>query len=144
MSNCDNPARGANFERAALQFFGTQGLELQVRHSVQVGAGSEKKIRTFDLGSTSPPTLVECKCHRWTEGGNAPSAKLSVWNEAMFYFLIAPPHYRKILATLADSRRSESIADHYVRRFRHLVPRGVEIWELSEDGVNGRLVFTGD
>ena len=49
----------------------------------------------------------------------------------------------KILAVLADWRGSESIADHYVRRFRNLIPQGVEIWEISSDGKSGRLVFTG-
>ena len=61
----------------------------------------------------------------------------------MFYFMIAPKNYRKILAVLTDWRGSESLADHYVRRFRHLVPQGVEIWEISSDGKLGRSVFTG-
>ena len=61
----------------------------------------------------------------------------------MFYFLIAPTSYRRILAVLADWRGSESIADHYVKRFSHLVPKAVEIWEVAADGKSGRSVFTG-
>ena len=143
MRNSDNPATGASFEAMVRAFFGARGLGLQPNHVVEVAAGSQRRPRKFDLGCPEPATLIECKCHTWTEGGNAPSAKLSVWNEAMFYFLIAPTNYRKILAVLADRRGSESIADHYVKRFSHLVPQGVEIWEISSDGKLGRSVFTG-
>lgn len=143
MSNSDNPATGAKFEDAVRVFFRTVDLHLEKGHSVDVGTGSAKKARRFDLGTSKPPTLVECKSHTWTEGGNAPSAKLSVWNEAMFYFLVAPQSYRKILAVLANTRRGESLVDHYVKRFEHLVPSGVEIWEISSDGLSGRHVFTG-
>ena len=118
------------------------GLNLEKGHSVDVGAGSLKKARRFDLVSSIPPTLVECKSHTWTEGGNAPSAKLSVWNEAMLYFLVAPQGYRMILAVLAHGAQGESLADHYVKRFQHLVPPGVEIWEVASDGSSGRHVFT--
>ena len=125
MGNADNPSTGARFEAAVQAFFRSKGLDLHRDYSVDVGAGSTPKSRKFDLGSGRPATLVECKSHTWTEGGNAPSAKLSVWNEAMFYFLVAPPSYRKILAVLAHSRQGETLAEHYVKRFRHLVPPGI-------------------
>ena len=92
------------------------------------------------MGCSEPPTVVECKCHTWTTGGNAPSAKLSVWNEAMFYFMLTPAQYRKILAVLRHARGHESIAQHYLKRFGHLVPPGVELWEIEADGSAGRLV----
>ena len=143
MGNSDNPAIGAKFEEAVRLFFRGSGLDLERGHTVAVGAGSTTKPRKFDLGSSKPPTLVECKSHTWTGGGNAPSAKLSVWNEAMFYFVVAPQSYRKILAVLSLARNGESLADHYVKRFQHLVPIGVEIFEVSSDGSSGRRVFTG-
>jgi hypothetical protein len=40
----------------------------------------KKKIRNFDLGSSTPAILVECKSHTWTQSGNIPSARLTVWN----------------------------------------------------------------
>ena len=93
--------------------------------------------------STWDPTHRLCLLSTWTGGGNAPSAKLSVWNEAMLYFMVAPPHYRKILVALDDRRGLELLAAHYVKRFAHLVPTGVEIWELASDGRDGRLVHKG-
>jgi hypothetical protein len=50
----------------------------------------------------------------------------------------------KILAVMVSTRHGESVADHYVKRFRHLVPPGVEIWEVSSDGSSGRQVFPGE
>lgn len=143
MANADNPAKGSKFEDIVRGFFSRNGLSLERNFSVEVGVSNLRKPHKFDLGCAGPPTLVECKSHAWTEGGNAPSAKLSVWNEAMFYFLAAPSQYRKIFASLQDSRGAETLAEHYVRRFRHLVPRGVEIWEVSANGTFGRCVYTG-
>ncbi|MBI3304034.1 MAG: hypothetical protein HYZ72_18365 [Deltaproteobacteria bacterium] len=143
MANADNPLKGAKFEDVVREFFLREGLALDSHFSVDVGVSSLRKPRKFDLGCAEPPTLIECKSHTWTEGGNAPSAKLSVWNEAMLYFLAAPTQYRKILAALQHSRGGESLAEHYVKRLPHLVPRGVEIWEVSLDGKFGRCVYTG-
>jgi hypothetical protein len=141
MGNADNPSIGAKFEEAVRHFFSKKRLALQSNFWLDVGFGSVRKQRKFDLGSSQPPILIECKSHTWTEGGNAPSAKLSVWNEAMLYFLAAPSQYRKILAALEHSRGGETLAEHYVRWFSHLVPRGVEIWEVSADCKSGRRVF---
>ncbi|MGZ8258711.1 MAG: hypothetical protein ACXWTR_05995 [Methylotenera sp.] len=86
------------------------------------------------MGSGSQKILVECKSHRWTVGGNVPSAKLTVWNEAMYYFLTAPNEYRKIMFVLHDFsvRRKLSLAKYYLNTFPHLIPVGVEFWEYDE------------
>ena len=122
---------------------------LQKDHSVQIGV-SDKKDRKFDLGSDEPPILVECKSHRWTTGGNVPSAKMTVWNEAMYYFHLAPKRYKKVLFVLRDfsSRRSESLAEYYVRNHSHLIPDDVKILEYDEStslavDVTGALARTG-
>ena len=86
MANTDNPRTGAEFEQLVQAFFAKQGLSLVTNLGIPVGMGAAKKVHKFDLGSENPPVLIECKCHVWTEGGNAPSAKLTVWNEAMLYF----------------------------------------------------------
>ena len=125
---------GRDFELVAQSFFALQGIHLQLCHVVDIGVGAAKKSHAFDLGCSSQKVLVECKSHRWTAGHNIPSAKLTVWNEAMYYFHVAPPEYRKIMFVLKDLRRGtgESLTSYYLRTCGHLVPDGVEFWEYDE------------
>ena len=124
---------GREFEAAAQQYFKNVGITLQEGFNVPVGVSANKKPRKFDLGCVSPPVLVECKCHRWTTGNNVPSAKMTVWNEAMLYFSLAPPGYRKILFVLRDfnEKRGLSLAEYYVQIYGHLIPDDVEILEYD-------------
>jgi hypothetical protein len=127
---------GRDFETVAQLYFKTLGIGLTPDFPVPVGVdGKEKKKRKFDLGSQSPPILVECKSHKWTDGDNIPSAKITVWNESMYYFHLAPPDFRKILFVLRDysAKRGESLAEYYARHNGHLVPDGVEILEYDEE-----------
>src|SRR4051812_30931865 len=111
-----NTQVGDDFERVAQAFFAKQGLQLRRGESVNVGVAASTKPHSFDLGSAAQKVLIECKCHRWTKpGDNVPSAKLTVWNEAMLYFLVAPAEYKKILFVLRDLRggKGESLATYY-------------------------------
>jgi hypothetical protein len=137
-----NAQVGNDFELAAKAFFAQAGLVLQRNHTVQIGIGYAKKPHAFDLGCADQKVLVECKSHRWTLGHNIPSAKLTVWNEAMYYFHAAPPDYRKILFVLRDLRRGtgESLATYYTRTYAHLIPPGVEVWEYDEIGAAAQRV----
>jgi hypothetical protein len=141
LANKDNPLKGAKFEEQAKQFFAGQGIHLERGLSVDVGVSVQKKPHKFDLGSEKPPVLVECKAHTWTEGGNSPSAKMSVWNEAMYYFVTAPSHFRKILFVLKSTRKGETLADYYIRRFKHLIPEGVELWEFDATTGQAKCVY---
>jgi hypothetical protein len=129
-----NSQVGRDFEIVAQRFFASRGVSLEFGHSVEVGIGTLKKYHSFDLGCSTQRWLVECKCHRWTAGHNVPSAKLTVWNEAMFYFHVAPPEYKKVLFVLQDLRRGtgETLTTYYLRTYAHLVPAGVEFWEYDE------------
>lgn len=131
----NNASVGRAFEADAITFFATQGIVLHTYLSVPVGIGSAKKPHRFDLGSENPPMLVECKSHTWTRSGNIPSAKLTVWNEAMYYFHAAPAHYRKVLFVLKDHqvKRGLTLAAYYLRTHAHLIPDGVEIWEFDSE-----------
>jgi hypothetical protein len=100
-----------------------------------------KKPHKFDLGSEVPPVLVECKAHTWTEGGNSPSAKLSVWNEAMYYFVAAPTHFRKILFVLKSVRGNQTLAQYYIGRYEHLISAGVEIWEFDREREEAECIY---
>jgi len=105
-----NAQVGRDFETIAQQFFAKQGLHLKLGIAVQIGINGLKS-HNFDLGNELGKVLVECKAHTWTEGGNVPSAKLTVWNEAMFFFHAAPSSYRKILFVLRDfsQKRKETL-----------------------------------
>ncbi|MDE2117830.1 MAG: hypothetical protein KGJ19_04470 [Betaproteobacteria bacterium] len=129
-----NAQVGREFELRAQSFFATQGIQLKLNHKVEVGIeGNEKKLHAFDLGCDEKKILVECKSHRWTTGNNVPSAKMTVWNEAMYYFHAAPRNYRKIMFVLHHCNdQGKSLASYYLDTHRHLIPSGVEFWEYDE------------
>ena len=135
LGSISNAHVGREFERLAVAALAESGIDVEANFSVDVGVSGFKKAHKFDLGTDSPPTLVECKSHRWTAGGNIPSAKMTVWNEAMYYFACVPGTYRRILFVLQDVRPNtgESLAEYYIRMYRHLIPPGVEIWEFDQD-----------
>jgi hypothetical protein len=129
-----NAHAGREFEDQACVFFAkTEGLNLQRNLSVPLGIGSLKKAHAFDLGSQAPPVIVECKSHNWTETGNMPSAKVTVWNEAMYFFHLAPPHFRKVLFVLwaSHATKKETLAQYYLRLYSHLIPQGVSVIEYN-------------
>ena len=133
---------GNAFEAEARTFFASQNIILTPGFGVPVGIHISKKNRKFDLGSENPPILVECKSHTWTETGNMPSAKITVWNEAMYYFHAAPSQYRKILFVLKHShvKKPLTLAAYYLRTFAHLIPDGVEIWEYDSASKNAERI----
>ena len=141
MANSDNPRTGSDFEVSVQAFFALRGVILHRDFLQPVGMRAEKHQHSFDLGSTNPPLLIECKCHTWTSGGNSPSAKLAVWNEAMFYFAAAPAQFQKILLVKRSLKGNLSLADHYVTRFGHLVPSRVTIIEYDNLVGTARMVF---
>jgi len=135
IGSVSNAHVGSDFEKAAQEVFALQNLHLVRGFSLPIGIAEKKKEHRFDLGSASAEVIVECKSHKWTAGGYVPSAKMTVWNEAMYYFAMAPENYRKILFVLRDysTKRGETLAEYYIRTHDHLVPDEVEIWEYDED-----------
>lgn len=139
LGSVSNSQVGRDFEAITKSFFAEQNLVLSNFHKIPIGVGDQKKFHTFDLGSLDPKVIVECKSHTWTTGNNVPSAKMTVWNEAMYFFAIAPNDYRKIFFVLRHSSesRKETLAKYYLRTYEHLIPLGVEIWEYDIDLKNG-------
>ncbi len=125
---------GRDFEANARLFFANQGIELNRNLKVMVGTGAQKKGHAFDLGCDAQRIIVECKSSTWTKGANIPSAKLTVWNEAMYYFSLAPSDYRKMMFVLRHecSKRGLTLAAYYLKNYGHLVPPDVEFWEYDE------------
>lgn len=134
---------GRDFELAAQRFFANKGLALDLNIKIPVGIGDLKKDHAFDLGCLDEKVLVECKSHKWTTpNDNVPSAKLTVWNEAMYYFFATPSGYRKIMFVLRDysAKRKETLAEYYIRTYIHLIPEDVELWEYDESGMSAVLL----
>ena len=132
-NSTSNAAAGREFELMVKEILVQKGLSLCENFELPIGIANRNKSHKFDLGSNSPPVIVECKSHKWTQGNNVPSAKIATWNEAMFYFHCAPRDYRKLFIALRDMRKStnESLAEYYMRNHFNLIPADVEIWELD-------------
>ena len=130
-----NSQVGRDFEERARKALAARGLRLTPNHKVACGLASVRKDHSFDLGSEDPKVIVECKSHTWTASGNVPSAKMKNWAEAMFYFHMAPKDYRKIFFVERSVRRgrSESLLGYFLRTQAHMIPPGVEFWELDGD-----------
>ena len=125
---------GKDFEEKIQSYFQNQGVELTPNVSVSIGINKKRKQHKFDLGNISKGIIVECKSHTWTESGNVPSAKMTTWDQAMYYFHACPPGYMKIFIALKDYsfKRKETLCDYYLRTKDHLIPEDVEIWEFDQ------------
>ena len=124
---------GRDFELLVQRLFADQGVHLEANHRVDCGLNITRKPHSFDLGSDDPKVIVECKSHTWTVGGNIPSAKITTWVEAMFYFHMAPSDYRKLFVVERSLRKGyeESLLGYFARTKEHLIPSDVELWELD-------------
>ncbi|MCL2282636.1 MAG: hypothetical protein FWC26_04895 [Fibromonadales bacterium] len=126
-----NSAKGKEFEEIAYKYFiERESIELQKEYKIEIGL-EFKKGRKFDLGNSK--ILVECKRNIWTESGNLPSAKISVWNEAMYYFYLAPNAYKKILFALRDynQKRNKTLVEYYIEKYNFLIPKNVIFYEYD-------------
>ena len=141
MANKDNPGRGARFETLVQRFFARRRLPLQLHYSIPIGFDGKRRHSRFDLGSERPPVIVECKRHTRQATDTVPAAKLAAWKAACLYFVAAPRGYRRLLVVLRDMRRGQSLAEYFLEHYGHVVPRGVEIWELAPTGRSGRRLY---
>ena len=139
-----NSHSGFKFEEAARAYFQrVENLELEPSLSIEIGVrGAKPKPYRFDLGSHSLAVLVECKSHTWTATGNIPSAKLTVWNEAMYYFHLVPHECRKVLFVQESQcgKRAKSLPQYYVETHGHLIPPDVSVFECNPEIKEGRYI----
>ena len=61
----------------------------------------------------------------------------------MYYFLLSPPGFRKVLFVLRDvsEKRGESLAAYYVRNHSHLIPDDVEILEYDVSNMTAAVSY---
>ena len=125
---------GREFELAAKEIFASIDLPLQQNVKIPIGIEFQTKPHAFDLVNLEQRVIIECKSHKWTTGGNVPSAKMTTWNEAMYYFVAAPRSYRKMMFVLRDysDKHGKTLAEYYLDRYAHLIPTDVEFWEFDE------------
>ena len=144
MKQLTNVEKGRLFTSAVHDHLKSKEYCLDREFRVEVGINHDHnpKYHKFDLGNNS--LLVECKSYSWTKGRNAPSAKFSTANEALLYFIAAPKPFRKMLFLQKTDKMSnrnaveggeETIAEQYVRKYKHFFPDKLEVWEL-DDKVN--------
>lgn len=141
-----NAHAGREFEAEAMSHFQRiEGLQLTPSFRIALGVAGARKDHCFDFGCAKARVLVECKSHNWTATGNMPSAKVTVWNEAMYYFHLAPKEYRKVLFVLEarHPRQSETLAEYYVRINGHLIPTDVAVFEYNAVTRTGCCVRRG-
>jgi hypothetical protein len=131
----NNAHVGREFENRILKYFSREGIRLDKKVFLDIGVGKIKKPHEFDLGSEKQKIILECKSHKWTVTDKVPSAKMTTWDQAMYYFAICPEGYRKIFMVLKDfsEKRNETLCEYYMRIKPHLIPEDVEIWEFDED-----------
>jgi hypothetical protein len=141
MGAVSNSHVGRDFEIRVRRILESRGIRTEFDHRIAVGLRGRKKEHRFDLGSESPKVIVECKCQTWTMSGGTPSAKLKNWAEAMFYFHLAPPDYRKIFVVERSlrPRDSQSLLTYFMRTQDHLIPDGIEFWEVERHSDDVRI-----
>ena len=124
---------GREFEQRVFNCFKKEIPDLRLNFPMEIGH-SQKKLHSFDMGSESKKVMIECKSHTWTKSNNVPSAKLTTWDQAMLYFHLSPTAYRKMFIVLKDDNKQthESLLSYYLRLHAHLIPDGVELWEMDE------------
>lgn len=137
---------GRDFELRAKTILEQNGLQLSLNYKVPVGIGEVKKLHAFDLGSDEPKVIVECKSQTWTAGNKVPNSKLKNWAEAMYYFHMAPTHFRMIFFVEKSVRATtgETLLAYFRRTQSHMIPSNVELWELNRDSDDLNIDFGGE
>lgn len=136
-----NVKRGEKFTKRVKEYFQKcKGYCLKEQCGVPIGNKGTEKYHKFDLANES--ILVECKSYSWTGGNNSPSAKFSTANEAILYFIAAPARFERKLLFMRKTNKVnnrnaakdglETLAEQYVRRYKHFFPSKFEVWELDD------------
>lgn len=131
--NSENPARGAAFQRFARDAL-SKHFQVRFDLDVPVPIGKPAKAHKFDLLSVDRLFAGEVKSYSWTESDNVPSAKMAVTNEAVFYLHHLPATMNRFVVMRRDvsSKRSETLAEYYLRSYGHLLG-GIGLIELDAD-----------
>ena len=131
--NSLNPKMGKEFEEKVSKIL-TERYSIKFE-TLAIPIGKPSKEHKFDLVSEDKKYIVECKCYSWTEGGNIPSAKMAILNEAVFYLSHVSKDKDRWIVMKKDFsiERQKTLARYYFQINQHLLD-GVKIWEVDESG----------
>ncbi len=121
-NNSENPVKGANFQKAVAGWFkNTYDKDFILEQKIKIG--NPPKDHRFDIVSVDNTIVIECKCYKWTESGNVPSAKMGFTNEAAFYMSFLPDTYDKyiVMAYSWHDKRKKTLAEYYYETYKHLL-----------------------
>jgi hypothetical protein len=140
-----NNQRGLDFENTAFEYFKTkENVLLKRNFEINLGVEVElEKTHRFDLGDNNEKIIVECKLCTWRNGDDVPSAKMTNWNEAMFYFKLAPKEYKKIffVSKAYSPKKSKTLLRYYIEKYYHFIPNDVIFYEYSDGGDCEKYTF---
>ncbi len=141
--NSENPKVGKDFENRTLEWAKLHfDCDFDLEKPVEIG--NPPKPHKFDLVSKDESIVIECKCHTWTEGGNVPSAKLAILDEAILYMRSISHPAKKIIAMRMawSEKRKMTLAEYFCEKKGHLLG-DIAVWELDDHG-DFRLVRDGE
>ena len=140
----NNTEKGKAFARRVGEYLRRSGPVVEREYAVDIGFGTRRReSHHFDFGNGS--LLVECKHINFVASGNPPSATIATLNEAILYFLAAPPSYGRKRLVLAKTKKlgvqhPNTLAEFYVRLRGHLIPSDIEVWKLCSDTLDAKRI----
>jgi len=137
--NSLNTGKGRSFQVLAREILSAH-FRTEFRLDYPILIGNPPKAHRFDLVSGDASIVGECKNYSWTETGNMPSAKMGFINEALLYLSYLPSATTKFIAmrVARHDRRQETLAQYYVRTYRHL-HAGIDVFEIDVESRDVRI-----
>ncbi|WP_205793642.1 hypothetical protein [Methanosarcina sp. MSH10X1] len=139
-ANSDNPIVGRMFQELSTVLL-SEYYNKPFSADIAILIGEPAKQHKFDCVSEDKQYVAECKCYRWTEAGNIPSAKVAAINEAVLYMLFLPAETVKIIIMekATHVKKNETLAEYYVRTYRHLL-KGIKVLEIDTNNKTIRAI----
>ena len=119
-----NTKAGKDFENTIYTFLANHKIFVDKQKKIAIGINA-KKEHAFDFGNDS--ILVECKSQMWIESGNAPSAKIKNWSDAMFSFYLFPKIYKKLffIEMSYNQKYCKTLLEYFIEHYFYLIPSDV-------------------
>ncbi len=132
--NSENLEVGKAFERLVKEWAELY-YDCEFDSEKPVRIGDPPKPHKFDLVSIDENIVIECKCYTWTEGGNVPSAKLAMLDEAILYLRSISFPAKKIIAMRFswDEKKKKSLATYFCEKKGHLLG-DISVYEFDDNG----------